>query len=207
MFKRILLATSDRDLGELVQSYLEDAEDGFDPTVVGNGKSFGRKLAGDGWRNFDLLIIDNGVYPDRQSRPPKNANTGLDQLRDLKARGVDLPSILLIDQLEATLLTETQRLQNCELVMKQGVLDESISVAMDRLQLLDRSEEAKGADKAADYDAVIEINISSEAKQDYRFRYRTSTGWMASPPKPLAIRWHIHKELCESSKAVGELKT
>ncbi len=206
MLKRILLATSDPDIGDLMFQYLEDAAEDFDPTLVNNAKSLQKKLSVVRWENYDLLIIDNDIYHDRQSPAPHDTSVGLEILRELKEREVPLPSILLAGDVSSgsfgELLQETQRLHNCELVVKRGNLDEAVAVAIGRLQALGPKRAGERSNTAPEYQAEIEINIADQVRQEYHFRYRTSNAMVNSPPKTLSVRWNILEELCDESRTL-----
>ncbi|MGD1876303.1 MAG: CHAT domain-containing protein [Kiloniellaceae bacterium] len=210
MLKRVLLATSDPDIGDLMFQHLEEAETDLDPTLVNNAKSFQKKVAADRWKNFDLLIIDNDIYHDRRTPAPLDISVGLELLRELKNREVSLPSILLAGDLASgsfgELLQETQRLQNCELVVKRGNLDEAVTVAIGRLQALALNRAGKRSNAAPEYQAEIEINIADQVRQEYHFRYRTSNALVCSPPKALSVRWNILEDLCAQSRTLRTLE-
>jgi CHAT domain len=81
----------------------------------------------------DLIVVHLDIPPDSKSCPDETSDRGLEFLKVLKARGVDVPSILLVDSISGRLLSKARDLLRCELVETGVGLEEDLGKAIEKV--------------------------------------------------------------------------
>lgn len=108
---------------------------------------------------FDLIVAHLDIPADGRSCPDETAELGLEFLKAVAAKGIEVPSILLVDSINGRLLAKARDLSRCELVETGVGLDEDLGKAIEKV--LDKQDPGADVQKSI-CTATVDITIDRD---------------------------------------------